>query len=212
MKRSASRAVSTCRVPSRHQRWSRYSSISAGICGLGLMCGRPRMVARSWCPPRQVFSRRVGCVEDPCARSRRRAGLSQTDADFPPDDASGPRRLRDEPIVSIEGVADGSSHQKNDRGCRGAERHPQRAPRSTAGVPVKKEVPGGNERDDRQDGNEAVHFGSAHILSCAPYCLNAVTGSTRMARRAGTMQAMSAVERSRTTTAPSVAGSAGLIS
>ena len=36
MKRSASRAVSTCRVASRHQRSSRYSSISSGICGLAL--------------------------------------------------------------------------------------------------------------------------------------------------------------------------------
>src|SRR5688572_15081563 len=30
MKRSASKAVSTCRCPSRRQRWSRYSSISGG--------------------------------------------------------------------------------------------------------------------------------------------------------------------------------------
>src|SRR4051812_27650111 len=39
MKRSASKAVSTCRVPSRRQHSSRYSSISAGICCLGLTRG-----------------------------------------------------------------------------------------------------------------------------------------------------------------------------
>src|SRR5690349_13884536 len=45
MNRSASKAVSICRVPSRRQRTSRYSSIAGGIVGVCLI-GRMNSVQR----------------------------------------------------------------------------------------------------------------------------------------------------------------------
>src|SRR5262249_19580098 len=81
---------------------------------------------------------------------------AHADRDLLPDHATGPRRVRNETIVTVEDIADESGYEKQQRRGRRAEGQPEWGPPPPSRKPVSQEVPGTDERHDCQNGNQTV--------------------------------------------------------